>query len=129
MKPSLLTMLVLAGCSGTSGSVLATDMGVIHDLTSPSDLFGVGPTAVIFHPGSGTTYTAGTSIPFVGHAMDPVDGALTGNALVWRSDLAGQIGTGEMFSATLGAGTHVVTMTATDSRMLTDAASVNVIVN
>jgi hypothetical protein len=122
-------MLVLVGCTGTSGSVLATDMGVVNDLTPPSDLLGIGPTAVIFHPGPGTMYTAGTSIPFVGHAMDPTDGALTGSSLVWRSNLAATpIGTGEMFSATLGVGTHTITMTATDSRMLTDSASTTVIV-
>jgi hypothetical protein len=130
MRLSVLTLLLL-GCSGTSGSVLATnDMMIGVDLTPPSDLYGLGPAAVIFHPGDGTIYTVGASIPFVGHATDPTDGALTGNALVWRSNLvASPIGTGEMFSTTLPAGTHLITLTATDSKQLSDSKSLTVIVN
>lgn len=135
MKPLWLSLLVLSGCSGTSGSVLSTDMGAADlsigvDMTPPSDLHGLGPAAVIFHPADGTMYAAGASVAFVGHAMDPTDGALTGNSLVWRSNLVTTpLGTGEMFSTTLAVGTHVVTMTATDSKNLTDSASVTVIVN
>jgi hypothetical protein len=59
--------------------------------------------------------------------LDPVDGALTGAALVWKSSLAGQIGTGEMFSATLAAGTHLITLTATDTRGFSDSVSITLI--
>ena len=131
MKPVLLSLLLLAGCSGTSGSVLSTDGGsdlaTPNDLTPPNDLHGLGPVAVIFHPSDNQTNPAGTSVSFVGHAMDPTDGALTGTALAWTSSLAGPIGTGEMFSATLGAGTHTITMTATDSKSLTDSATITLI--
>jgi hypothetical protein len=76
---------------------------------------GAPPMASIFHPGDMETRDAGMLIPFIGEAMDPEDGALTGAALVWSSDLTGQIGTGTMFDAPLSVGTHVITLTATDS--------------
>ena len=75
---------------------------------------GQPPTATITHPGS-ETRPAGSSVPFTGIADDSEDGGLTGDSLVWVSSLAGEIGRGESFSATLSAGTHTVTLTATDS--------------
>lgn len=76
---------------------------------------GASPMADIFHPGDMETRDADKPIPFIGEAMDAEDGALTGAALVWTSDLSGQIGTGTMFDAPLSVGTHVITLTATDS--------------
>ena len=75
---------------------------------------GEPPVAEITHPGT-ETRPAGSSVPFIGNANDPEDGALTGGSLVWVSNLAGEIGRGETFSVTLSAGTHTVTLTATDS--------------
>jgi chitinase len=77
----------------------------------------MNPVATINHPGNGEpARPANEPIPFVGVATDPQDGALTGSSLVWTSsELSSPIGTGVMFSASLPAGTHVVTLTATDS--------------
>jgi len=86
------------------------------------------PVATIFHPGNGETRGAGTSIPFSGTANDPQDGALTGSSLVWTSDLTGALGTGETFNASLTAGTHRITLTATDSDANTGTDSIDLIV-
>lgn len=76
---------------------------------------GAAPQALITHPGDMETRDAAMAVPFIGEASDAEDGALPGTALVWTSDLAGQFGTGLNFSATLPAGIHLITLTATDA--------------
>jgi hypothetical protein len=76
----------------------------------------MNPVATINHPGDGEMRTANEAIPFVGVATDPQDGALSGSALVWTSsELSTPIGTGLSFEAALPAGTHLITLIATDS--------------
>jgi hypothetical protein len=85
----------------------------------------MNPVATINHPGDGETRTANEPIPFVGVATDPQDGALIGPSLVWTSsELSSPIGTGLSFNASLPAGTHVITLTATDSDSNTGADTV-----
>ncbi len=110
---------------GIDGSV-AADGGGIDALVA--DANGAPPTANINHPGDGEMRPAGVDIPFIGVANDPEDGALTGPAMVWTSNLAGQIGTGETFNAPLAAGMHVVTLTATDSDGNTGTDSITLII-
>ena len=76
------------------------------------------PTVTISSPSNGATVTPGTSVTFTGSANDAQQGNLTGQ-LVWRSNLAGQIGTGGSFTRVLTAGTHAITATVTDSGGLT----------
>jgi hypothetical protein len=76
---------------------------------------GAHPVATIFSPGDGETRPAATPVVFVGGANDPEDGALSGAALVWCSDLDGEFGTGGSLNAMLSAGQHIVTLSATDS--------------
>lgn len=73
------------------------------------------PAATIFNPGDGESRPAASPVPFVGGANDPEDGALSGAALVWCSDLDGVFGTGGSFTAMLSAGQHLITLTATDA--------------
>jgi hypothetical protein len=73
------------------------------------------PQVQINHPGDMENRPANKDIPFVGVATDAEDGDLGGASLVWTSNLSGQIGTGTMFNAPLPVGTHVITLTATDS--------------
>ncbi|MBA2244112.1 MAG: hypothetical protein H0W11_04090 [Gemmatimonadetes bacterium] len=85
------------------------------------------PEVEIDSPEDGATFTEGDEITFTGSATDPEDGALTGDALVWTSDQDGQIGTGTSFTRSdLSVGTHVITLTATDSERLTGTASVTI---
>jgi hypothetical protein len=84
---------------------------------------GQPPQADIWHPGDMEMRAANVDIPFIGEATDPEDGDLSG-ALVWTSNLSGQIGTGAMFNAPLTAGTHVITVTVTDSDSNTGTDSI-----
>ena len=79
----------------------------------------------IASPANGATVTAGASTSFSGSASDSQQGNLT-SQLVWRSNLAGQIGTGGSFTRALTAGTHTITATVTDSGGLTTQRSITV---
>ncbi len=87
------------------------------------------PTATITAPADNSTFAVGSTIDFEGSGTDAEDGALTGASLVWNSSIDGDFGTGETVSlATLSAGTHTVTLTATDSDGLTGTATITVVV-
>ncbi len=81
------------------------------------------PSAAISSPASGASFVLGTAVTFTGAGTDAEDGALSGASLVWTSSLGGQIGTGASFTTSaLAVGTHVVTLTARDSRGLVSTA-------
>jgi|GEM_PF-3211256 len=131
MKTSLLLLcLTLVACKGTTGELFPGDLSpsidaALPDMVNPA----LVPVPVIFHPSDNETRAAGVAIPFVGHASDPTDGALTGASLVWSSDRDGVIGTGENFSAPLTQNTHRVTLTATNSLGLKGSVFITLIVN
>jgi subtilisin family serine protease len=86
------------------------------------------PTATIGSPASGSSFVEGNSVSFTGTASDAEDGDLSA-ALVWTSNLDGQIGTGASFStSSLSAGTHTITASVNDSGGLSgnDAISITV---
>lgn len=87
------------------------------------------PTASISSPADGASVDQDEDVNFQGSGNDPEDGTLTGDALVWDSDLDGQIGTGESFTRSdLAAGNHKITLTVTDSRGATDTESIDLAV-
>lgn len=73
------------------------------------------PTAVIISPTDMAQVVMGQVVNLIGVGFDPEDGALGGESLSWSSDLGGLLGTGTVASATLAAGTHQITLQATDS--------------
>lgn len=73
------------------------------------------PQVQITKPDHGKTFLISESIEFIGSSTDIEDGAVTGSSLVWRSDVDGWIGLDNTFTETLSAGTHRITLTATDS--------------
>ncbi len=88
------------------------------------------PVASILAPVTGSTFVGGDTITFEGEADDPEDGALTGASLEWSSDLEGPLGSGELLDVTtLAAGSHAITLTATDSggALGTDGISLTVL--
>jgi hypothetical protein len=87
------------------------------------------PQATITTPQDGASFGAGQPIGFSGSATDSEDGTLAGGSLVWTSDKDGQIGTGTSFSRTLTAGTHVITLTATDGQGTTGTQRITIRVN
>lgn len=73
------------------------------------------PTISIASP-SGTYFKEGENIDFSGSATDSEGVPLTGSALVWSSNIDGQIGTGEtLISSALSPGDHNISLTATDA--------------
>ena len=80
------------------------------------------PTAQINSPAWYAGFLTGDSISFNGSGDDSEDGNLLGLSLVWRSNVDGQIGTGESFTTTLSLGNHTITLEATDSKSATGMA-------
>ena len=116
---------ILAGAPTKSGKGVNCNSGSTTSSASStgSGMMGQAPSAKINHPGDMEMRPANVAIPFIGVGNDPEDGSLSGASLVWTSNLTGLIGKGTTFSAPLTAGTHVVTLTVTDSNNNTAAAS------
>ena len=68
-------------------------------------------------------FSEGGSVTFNGTATDTQDGNLS-SQLRWSSNVVGEIGVGERVAATLPAGSHVITATATDSGRLTTSRQI-----
>lgn len=86
------------------------------------------PVAQITCPVDGIIYNDGDTLAFSGIGSDSNDGDLSGDALVWRSDVDGRIGTGKSFTLdSLTPGHHQITLKATDSDWMegTDAVSID----
>jgi len=87
------------------------------------------PKAIISNPANNSSYDLDDSVVFNGSATDAEDGALTGASLVWNSSKDGQIGTGTSLTVnTLSEGTHIITLTATDSDGAAHSASITIYV-
>jgi alpha-tubulin suppressor-like RCC1 family protein len=128
------------GGLGTGGAVNATLTTGAHVVTArATDSEGMSgsasvsitveednpPVVTITSPEDGATITEGTETTFAGTATDPEDGDL-GSSIVWSSDRDGELGTGSSVTATLSAGTHLVTASVTDSGGQTASGSVTV---
>ena len=74
------------------------------------------PTAIVItSPVTGAVQPASKPVYLSGAAYDPDDGVLTGSALQWSDSVLGSLGTGSPLSVNLQAGSHTITLTATDS--------------
>lgn len=85
------------------------------------------PEVRITSPADGSSFVLSEDIVLEGTGDDREDGSLTGGSLVWSSNLTGELGTGEsvvLAGGTLSPGTHIITLTATDSGSLTGSDSV-----
>lgn len=86
-------------------------------------------TVRITSPEDGAAFEVGQAITFSGTASDTQDGQLTGEALVWESDIDGQIGTGTEFSRDdLSEGFHLIFLTATNSEGFIDMDAIAITV-
>jgi probable HAF family extracellular repeat protein len=87
------------------------------------------PVATISAPSSGSEVLQGQDVNFSGTGADPEDGQLSGASLVWRSSIDGVIGAGNSFTRNdLSVGTHTITLTITDSKGATGAATTSVLI-
>jgi hypothetical protein len=109
--------------------VIASD-GVNTAVDTSDAVFSVpnkAPQVQIVSPADGAIFVPGQSIGLEGMAVDLEGGTLTGSALVWRSDVAGVLGSGELLHVTdLELGTHRVTLTATDADGLKATAGLTI---
>jgi PKD repeat protein len=114
----VLTAIDALGASGQA-SVMVRVAGIGED---------VAPFARIESPADGATFTLGQVVTLRGEGLDPETGALSGPALTWSSDRDGALGSGSPLDASLTAGLHAITLTATDPGGSTDDATVFVVV-
>ena len=87
------------------------------------------PEPLIASPFDGTVVQDTDQVHFSGSASDGDGGTLSGNALIWRSDLDGLLGSGREASAILSPGRHVISLTAKDTYGKEATATINVSVN
>lgn len=85
------------------------------------------PQVQILSPPDGALFVPGQAVGLEGLAIDLEAGSLTGDDLVWRSDIEGLLGTGELLHVTdLALGTHRITLTATDPHGSKGTAAVTI---
>lgn len=74
------------------------------------------PAVTITAPANGATYFPAQPVAMEATAYDLEDGDMSGAALSWSSDRDGLLGTGNLLTTIgLSTGTHVITLTASDS--------------
>jgi MYXO-CTERM domain-containing protein len=121
----------LPGSAAGFVRVIATDG--LRTTSAESPTFEVpfkAPEVEVFEPDEGEEFQAGEDITFDAMIFDEQDTTITAKSqLRWSSSVDGDIGTGaRIYSSKLTAGSHVVTLTATNSKGQSATASVNVTV-
>lgn len=86
------------------------------------------PVVTLSQPSDGAQLLTTQTVTLQGSATDAEDGVLGDSALAWSSSRDGSLGAGRQRSVTLSAGTHTLTLTATDSLGAAGSASVLVTV-
>lgn len=90
---------------------------------------GNAPWVEIYAPDDGFSYLQGANVILHSSGWDLEDRALTGADIAWSSDVDGALGTGRLLAVdTLSPGSHVISVTATDSdgNVTVDSATISV---
>ncbi|MBI3250188.1 MAG: PD40 domain-containing protein [Deltaproteobacteria bacterium] len=119
----------LAGGSQGRIRVLASD-GFNSTNDQSDGVFTVAnkaPLVSLLSPADGRLFVTGEVVALRASVIDKEDGELSGDQVVWTSDLDGVLGTGTDFSAPqLSEGEHIVSVTATDSSGYSTAESIRI---
>lgn len=86
------------------------------------------PMARIDNPGNNTVFTPLTNIVFNGIVNDLEDGVLPDTAIIWTSNIDGELGTGSSLNSLLTLGTHTISLTVTDSRGTSVTDNITVVI-
>ncbi len=100
---------VITATSIDASGTVATDSITVQVIDAEAP-----PTVEILSPADNTIFGASQVISFVGTITDPNESIADAN-IIWTSDQDGLLGTGESIDIVLSEGTHVVTLSATDS--------------
>jgi hypothetical protein len=105
----------LTGLPGGSCTVKVYSTDGVNTVNKVSNIFNVAknqPIASIFYPLSNITYPEGANT-LEGLVYDIEDGVIPNPS--WTSSIDGNLGTGSTIEAELSAGTHIITLTGTDT--------------
>ncbi|MFO7749079.1 MAG: hypothetical protein R6V54_03210 [Desulfobacteraceae bacterium] len=98
---------------GSDAIAITVGEGDSADPTSEN----TSPNVDITSPSTVMSFNLGETITFEGAGTDTEDGDLTGDALVWSSNVDGGLGTGASIAVdSFSEGEHTITLTATDSQ-------------
>ncbi|MBI1382903.1 MAG: hypothetical protein GC161_17655 [Planctomycetaceae bacterium] len=98
-----------------------------HPVAATFNSTGNAPWAEILSPDNGTTWRKGATVILHSSGWDLEDRGLSGNSIQWSSSVDGPLGVGRVTSvANLSVGSHVISVTATDSRGMSTVKSVTV---
>jgi len=90
--------------------------GNVDDLREPDSVdIDYAPDVRIISPQNNSHFLEGEKITFKGEGIDPEDGILTNDSLMWYSDINGAIGAGNEINVSLSPGMHHITLLAKDS--------------
>ncbi len=110
-------------------SIIGTSGDEMEEPITPQGLNTL-PTATIRTPEDNAAFSENDKVTFSGSGTDSENGTLTGGALEWHSSKDGMLGIGtSMRNVSLSNGTHVITLTVTDTSGGTGSTAINVIVN
>ena len=117
-----------AGSDSAVFRVVATDgVNMGYAQSAPVSIPNKAPEAIITNPVDGSTEFLGNLVVLEGSALDLEDGRLDDSVMNWSSDKQGALGAGPSVAVNnLQLGTHVITLTATDSNGNTGSASVTI---
>jgi len=121
----------MAGGSDVRFRIVATDgiYTAIDETDQAITIPNQSPVPLIFSPANGSYIPPKGLVVLQGSATDMEDGSLTGASLVWGSDRQGELGTGTSLPLnSLESGTHIITLTATDSYGISAQTSVVIII-
>lgn len=111
-------------------TLTATDSTYSSHTDSVTITINTPPSVSITSPANSSLFDEGTVITFTGSGNDSEDGVLSGASLVWTSSIDGLIGTGASFTKSdLSAGTHTISLIATDSENASTTSSISVSIN